>query len=61
MLNFNELATKEIGISEFTDSKSRTHTVKHSVVLTETEKRELEERIAEELYRIFTSNRKVSV
>ncbi len=61
MLNFNELATKEIGISEFTDSKSRTHTVRHSVVLTETEKRELEERIAEELYRIFTSNRKVSV
>ncbi len=61
MLNFNELATKEIGISEFIDSKSRTHTVKHSVVLTETEKRELEERIAEELYRIFTSNRKVSV
>lgn len=61
MLNFNELATKEIGISEFTDSKSRTHTVRHSVLLTETEKRELEERIAEELYRIFTSNRKVSV
>ena len=61
MLNFDELATKEIGVSEFTDSKSRTHTVKHSVVLTETEKRELEERIAEELYRIFTSNRKVSV
>ena len=61
MLNFYELATKEIGISEFTDSKSRTHTVRHSVVLTETEKRELEERIAEELYRIFTSNRKVSV
>ena len=61
MLNFNELATKEIGISEFTDSKSRTHTVRHIVVLTETEKRELEERIAEELYRIFTSNRKVSV
>ena len=61
MLNFNELATKEIGISEFTDSKSRTHTVRHSVALTETEKRELEERIAEELYRIFTSNRKVSV
>lgn len=61
MLNFNELATKEIGISEFTDSKSRTHTVRHSVVLTETEKRELEERIAEELYRIFTSNRKLSV
>lgn len=58
MLNFDELATKEIGVSEFTDSKSRTHTVKHSVVLTETEKRELEERIAEELYRIFTSNRK---
>ena len=61
MLNLNELATKEIGISEFTDSKSRTHIVKHSIVLTETEKREIEERVAEELYRIFTSNRKVSV
>ena len=41
MLNFNELATKEIGISEFIDSKSRTHTVKHSVVLTETEKQKI--------------------
>lgn len=61
MLNFNELNTKEIGVSEFTDSKSRTHTVKHSVLLTETEKRELEEKIAEELYHIFTDNRKVSV
>lgn len=61
MLNFNELNTKEIGVSEFTDSKSRTHTVKHSVLLTETEKRELEEKIAEELYHIFTGNRKVSV
>ncbi len=61
MLNLNNIDTKEIGLSEFTDSKSRTHTVKHSVVLTETEKRELEEKIAEELYRIFTNNRKLSV
>ena len=61
MLNFNELLTKEVGVSEFTDSKSRTHTIKHSVVLTETERRELEETVAEELFRIFKSNRKVSV
>lgn len=61
MINLKNINTKEIGISEFTDSKSRTHIVKHSVVLTETEKRELEEKIAEELYRIFTNNRKISV
>ena len=41
MLNLNNIDTKEIGISEFTDSKSRTHTVKHSIVLTETEKKNL--------------------
>lgn len=40
--------------SEYSDSKSSTHRIKHSVVLTEAKKRELEERIADELYRIFT-------
>lgn len=52
----NNISTKELGVSEFTDSKSHTHKIKHSLVLTETEKRELEERIAEELYRIFTTH-----
>lgn len=61
MLNLNNVDTKELGITEFTDSKSRTHIVKHSVVLTETEKREVEDRIAEDLYRIFTNGKKVSV
>ena len=45
---------KELGYSEYSDSKSSTHRIKHSVVLTEAKKRELEERIADELYRIFT-------
>ena len=58
MLKLNDLATREIGISEFTDTKSRTHVIKHSIVLTNTEKRELEEKIAEDLYQILTNGKK---
>lgn len=56
MLNL-DLNTNEIGVSEFVDSKNRSHTVKHSIILTNSEKRELEERIAEDLYRIFTNGK----
>lgn len=58
MLNLDNLNTNEIGVSEFVDSKKRSHTVKHSVIFTDSEKRELEEKIAEDLYRIFTNGKK---
>lgn len=57
MLNLDYLNTNEVGVSEFVDSKKRSHTVKHSIILTDTEKRELEDRIAEDLYRIFTNGK----
>ena len=61
MLNLDYLNTNEVSVSEFVDSKKRSHTVKHSIILTDTEKRELEDRIAEDLYRIFTNGKKLSV
>lgn len=61
MLNLDYLNTNEVGVSEFIDSKNRSHTVKHSIILTDSEKRELENRIAEDLYRIFTNSKKLSV
>ena len=61
MLNLDYLNTNEVGVSEFVDSKNRSHIVKHSIILTDSEKRELEDRIAEDLYRIFTNGKKVSV
>lgn len=57
MLNLDYLNTDEIGISRFIDSKNRSHTIKHSIILTDAEKSELEERIAEDLYRIFTDRK----
>ena len=53
IIMLNSIDKKELGYSEYS-SKSSTHRIKHSVVLTEAKKRELEERIADELYRIFT-------
>ncbi len=61
MLNLDYLNTNEVGVSEFVDSKNRSHIVKHSIILTDSEKRELEDRIAEDLYRIFTNGKKLSV
>lgn len=52
------LNTNKIGISEFVDSKNHSHIVKHSIILTDFEKRELEEKIAEDLYKIFTNAKK---
>ncbi len=54
IIMLKSIEKKELGYSEYSDSKSSTHRIKHSVVLTESKKRELEERIADELYRIFT-------
>ena len=41
-------------ITTYTDARGNKHSVKHNTILTDEEKRELEERIADELYRIFT-------
>ena len=61
MINSKEFDIKEIGESQYTDSKSCIHTVKHSVILSDTKRRELEEKIAEELYQIFKKSNKVSI
>lgn len=53
MLN-NIANTKTIGVSKFTDISNKVKEVKHSVILNDAEKRELEEKIVDELYRIFT-------
>ena len=53
MFNSGEFDIKSVGESEYTDSRSRTHTVKHSMILSDTKRKELEEKIAEELYQIF--------
>ena len=57
MLNLNNINKRQTGVTEYTDSKSNVHTVKHSVILSDTEKRELEQ-IAEELYNIFKNHSK---
>ena len=53
MIMLKSIDKKELGYSEYSDSYSSIRRIKHSVVLT-SKKRELEERIADELYRIFT-------
>lgn len=58
MLNPREFDTKVIGETQYTDAKSNTHTVKHSIVLSDIKRKELEEKIAEELYQIFTNSKK---
>ncbi len=57
MFDTNYLKTNEIGVSEFVDSKNRLHIVKHSVIITNFDRKELEERIAEDLYKIFTADK----
>lgn len=51
-----KLKTQQIGKTEYTDSKKQRHTVKHCVIFSDMEKRELEEKIVEDLYRIFTAH-----
>lgn len=53
MFNFKDFATEEVEVTEFVDSKKRLHKVKHSIVIGNDESHEFEERIAEDLYRIF--------
>ena len=45
----------QVAQSSYTDQKDRIHKVIHSVIFTEEEKRELEDKIVEDLYRIFTT------
>ena len=49
-------AEAKVGITEYIDSKNNIHSLKHSVNIDERERKEIEERIAEELYRIFSNN-----
>ena len=58
MLNLNNINKRQTGVTEYTDSKSNVHKVKHSVILSDIGKRELEERIAGELYNIFKNHSK---
>ena len=44
--------TKE-ACSSYTDSANKVRRVRHTVIFTEQEKRELEDKIVEDLYRIF--------
>lgn len=53
MLDFRNFKATPVGTTEYTDSKSNIHTVKHSVIATGEERRSAEEKIAEEVYRIF--------
>ena len=53
MCNITNTQTK--GVSKYEDINKNTKTIKHSVPMFDAdERRELEEQIAEELYRIFT-------
>lgn len=56
MINTN-INTKEEGVSEYTDIYGKKYPVKYSVVLTDTEKQELEYKIADDLQQIFAKAR----
>lgn len=53
MLN-NITNTQTIALSKYTDISNNIKEVKHSVIFNDAQKKELEEQIVEELYRIFT-------
>lgn len=40
--------------TEYTDLSDKTREVKHSVIMNDEQRKEIEEQIVEELYRIFT-------
>lgn len=50
-----ELLRSQVGEGSYIDRKDKTHKVIHSVIFTDEEKRELEDKIVEDLYRIFTT------
>ena len=47
------------GVCEYRDCKSNVHKVTHKTKLSAYDKEELENIIVEELYRIFTNNKKI--
>ena len=49
-----QMQTRFVGITTYTDLKNQSHTVTHSVLIPEAEKWELEEKIAEDVFQIFT-------
>ena len=53
-MNKTIINTKSVGLSRYVDISNSVKEVKHSVVFDDAEKREREEQIVEELYRIFT-------
>ena len=50
----NNINTQTIGSTEFIDISNKVKEVKHSIILSSEHKKELEERIVDELCRIFT-------
>lgn len=54
MDSLSNLVKQQIATGSFVDSKNREHPVVHSIIFTDEEKRDLEERIAEDLFKIFT-------
>lgn len=50
----NHITTKPVFATEFEDIRNHTHKVYHSVLLNDEQRKEREEQIVEELYKIFT-------
>lgn len=53
MINTN-VHTKEVGTTVYIDINQSSHPVKHSVIFTEAEKQQLEDKIVDDLFTIFT-------
>ena len=51
---FNITNSQDVGVSQYRDISNKVKEVKHSTTFNDAEKRETEERIVEELLRIFT-------
>ncbi|MEM1484942.1 hypothetical protein V6615_08685 [Oscillospiraceae bacterium PP1C4] len=58
MMNVADINRHEVGSGQFIDSRNKTHKVIHSAIFSEDEKEEHEERITEDLCRIFTFKRR---
>ena len=50
----NMISAQNMSTTEFKDIKNNSHSVNHSVILNEKERKEIEEQIVKELYRILT-------
>lgn len=54
MDSLTNIVKQQIATGSFIDSKNKEHQVVHSIIFTDEEKRDLEEKIAEDLFNIFT-------